>query len=143
MTDSVIQFNYSDGNHLTTIYVRANTHKEEFIPILENICADIDKSERFQDGRLNWGNMCLEFIKRLTQWVDRPDGTEITTYKEDKDCNVIYKHIIQPIAHIYSDKTVQLSKTLNISSKHPIGGEEIFNGTLFDFAVNVNKADDE
>lgn len=144
MTDSVIQFNYSDGTHLTTVYVRANTHKEEFIPILEAIFADIDKAERFQSGRLNWENMCLEFIKRLSDWVDRPDGIKITTEKEDKDCNVIYKHIIQPISDKYSDVSIQTSKTLNIISKYPIGGELIFKGILFDFVIKLkNQIEDE
>jgi hypothetical protein len=142
MTDSVIQFNYSDGNHLTTIYVRANTHKEEFIPILEGICADIDKAERFQTGRLNWENMCLEFIKRLSDWVDRSDGIKITTLTEDKNCNVIYKHIIQPISEYYSNSNIQTSKTLNITSKYAIGGELIFNGTLFDFVIELNNQED-
>lgn len=139
MTDSIIQFNYSDENHLTTIYVRADTHKEDFIPILENICTDIDKSERFQDGRLNWENMCLEIIKRLSEWVDRPDGIKITTQKKDEDCNVIYKHVITPISKIYLDKPIQLSKALNISSKYPIGDEKIFEGTLFDFCCDIKK----
>jgi hypothetical protein len=144
MTDSVIQFNYSYGNHLTTIYIRANTHKEEFIPILEGICGDIDNSERFHDGRLNWENMCLEIIKRLTEWVDRPDGIEITTHKNDEDCNVIYKHIIQPISSDYSNATIQTSKALNITSKYPIGGELIFEGRLFDFVVDLkNQIEDE
>lgn len=144
MTDSVLQFNYSDGNHLTTVYVRANTHKEEFIPILEGIFADIDKAERFQTGRLNWENMCLEFIKRLSSWVDRPDGIKITTEKEDKDCNVIYKHIIQPISDKYSDSSIQTSKTLNITSKYPISGELIFEGILFDFVIKLkNQNEDE
>ena len=47
MADSIIQFNYSDGNHLTTIYIRANTHIEYFIPILEKISNSIDYAERF------------------------------------------------------------------------------------------------
>lgn len=139
MTDSIIQFNYSDGNHLTTIYVRANTHKEDFIPVIEGIFADIDKVEILQSGRLNWQNMCLEAIKRLSEWVDRPDGIEITIEKEDEDCNTIYKHTIQPISEHYSDFSMQTSKTLNITSKYPMSDELIFNGTLFDFVRELKK----
>jgi len=144
MTDSVIQFNYSDGKHLTTIYVRANTHHEDFIPILEEICADIDNAERFNGGRLNWGNFCLEMIKRLCKWVDRPDGIKIITETNDKNCNTIYKHVIEPISDKYLDFTLQTSKTLNITSKYQIGGELIFNGTLYDFVIELkSKIEDE
>lgn len=139
MTDSVIQFNYSDNNHMTSIYVRANTHKESFIPLLEEMCADIDKSERFHEGRLNWGNMVLEIIYKIATWVDRPDGIKLITKTADKDCNVIYKHTIQPINDLYSDKTIQTSKTLNINSKYPGSKTKLFNGLLFDFAVKIKE----
>lgn len=142
MTDSVIQFNYGDGNHLTTIYVRANTIKEEFIPILENICADIDKAERFHEGRLNWENMCLEFIKRLSEWVDRPDGIKITSETKEENCNVIYRHMIQPIAEDYSNPNIPTSKTLNIVSKYA-SGSQIFKGTLYNFVLNIKDKNEE
>lgn len=82
--------------------------------------------------------MCLEIINRLTKWVDRPDGINITTFKEDENCNVIYKHIIQPYKILYSDKNNNLSKTLNISSKYPIRNEIIFDGSLFDFSIKLD-----
>ena len=137
MTDSVIQFNYSDNTYLTSIYVRANTHIETFIPQLKKICDDIDSSEKNYNGRLNWENMVLEIISHIVQWVNRPDGIKIIIETPDCDCNTIYKHTITPIGYIYSDKNIQTSKTLNINSIYPLLKKEIFNGILHDFDYEI------
>lgn len=48
MTDSVIQFDYSDKTHCVSIFLKANTHKETFIPLLGNICNSIDRIKMFK-----------------------------------------------------------------------------------------------
>ncbi len=132
MTDSVIQFNYSDNVHLTTIYIRANTHQETFIPILKGFIDEIEYDERYEIGRLNWTNVVLAIINKISKWVDRYDGIRILQEVPIEDCKCIFRHLITPNEN-YSNKNISLSDILIFDSIYPIGNEKIFNGTLSEY----------
>lgn len=136
MTDSVIQFNYSDNVHLTTIYIKADTHQEKFIPELKKMIDEIDHSERFQTGRLNWENMVLAIINKISNFVDRFDGIKIMNEVSIERCNVIYRHVITPNEN-YSKYKIALSDTLMFDSTYPISNTEIFKGTLSEYVKKV------
>ena len=46
MTDSVIQFKYSDDVHMTAIYIKSDTHQQIFIPLLLDIIKECEYTNR-------------------------------------------------------------------------------------------------
>lgn len=136
-TDSVIQFNYSDSEHMISLYIKSDTHHEIFIPELENIITTIDQNERFQSGQLNWDFFIVEIIYYLRKYFGRSDSLRIIQETPNKNCNVIYKHVITPNPELYKNHSELTSKSLNIKSIYPISNDKLFNGSLFDFVKKI------
>lgn len=136
MTDSIIQFNYSDNIHLTTIYIRSDTHEETFIPELKKIIDEFDYEERGKEGRLNWGYVVLAIINKISKWVGRYDGIKILGETPRGKCNVIYMHIVKPNEN-YGNRKMPLADALHFNSLRPISDKHIFTGTLSSYVAKL------
>lgn len=135
MTNSILQFRFSNDVHLISIYIHSDTHEEVFIPALVKIMNQIDEDEQFSSyssNRLNWDYMVMVIIHKIFSYFGRHDQIKIINEIPKKDkCNTIYFYIIKPNDN-YSKKN-PLYESLDIENTMPLSSKILFNGKLKDY----------
>ena len=139
MTDSVLQFNYSDNVHIVSIYIRSDTHEEDFIPFL----CDVIKTCEHTSRNRSWNYTVAEIVAKIINKYD--SGVKFIFETKDKDCRVIYKHTISILDDYYNydfsfnNSNVKLIDYVIIDSKYPISKNKIFKGKIVDYYNKIIK----
>ena len=127
-TDSVLEFKFSDGVGLCGLYIRSDTHHQEFIPELKRIFSDADSD--IHKGRLNWDYLVTKVVGSLIL-TDR--SVKLLT----EDCRntdlVVYHTVITPqISTDYGDTENSIENVIHVKTKSGNGETVYFDGLLGD-----------
>ena len=133
MTDAVIQFDYSDGVHLSSFYKRSDTFTEDIINKFQEFCNKIDLEEQYATGRLNWGYIVSRLICDFVRYVDRNDNIKMVPEASDEDGTFIYRWIISPIEDKFRDNNIPLIETLYFDITYQISKRTEYKGLLSEF----------
>lgn len=130
MTDTIIQFKYSDNVHMVAIYIKSDTHQTEFIPFLY----DVVKSCQYTAINRHFGYVIAEIIAKITNKYE----SLLSIALEDAidTPHVIYKYIITVSNDFYVNKIdnkFQDYKLLDYLKIKYIETDEPFDGLLKDF----------
>ena len=130
MTDTIIQFKFSDDVHMVGIYIKSDTQQEDFIPELYNIV----KTCEFTNKKRDWSYVVAEIVSKITNNY----GTLVKFILESQNepSTVIYKYTITITEDIYKNdenKLIDFCKIKYISDTKP------FDGLLKDFCQKIIK----
>ncbi len=135
-TDSIVNFKYSDGVPLITIYIKSDSHLETFIPLLQKA---MDESDTVSMRR-SWDYVVAEIISRLIQSKELHSLIKIChKHYEPEDCNTIYRHVISIKEEYYSKQDNLLTDFVTIESIYPISNKKIANCLLSKFPKKLLK----
>ncbi len=128
MTDSIIQFNYSDGVFMTAIYIKSDSHQDTFIPQLFNII----KTCEYTNKRRGWAYVVAEIVSNL---VEKYEGlVKFILESQIEPSHVIYKYSITVENELYNNESNKLVDFLKIKY---FDEEEGFDGLLKDFEKSI------
>jgi hypothetical protein len=133
MTDSIVQFKYSDDVHLIALYIRSDTHQEKFIPDL----FEIAKSCEYTSLNRSFDYVVAEMVSKIVSKyessvkiiLESQVGYKIACYKYCISINEGYYKKSNSILHSKSLKDYITIKCLNTPNP--------FDGLLKDFYQKV------
>lgn len=135
-TDSIIDFKYGDGSSCFSIYIRYDTHLDEFIPYLIEIMQQVDREYPIQ--RLNWDYFLTRVISIIA--VQRGDTVRILPRVDYFNANtVIYHMTITPVPDIYSDWKNKIETTIRINVKWGGSNDLCYDGLLSEYKSEVEE----
>lgn len=134
MTDSIIQFKYSDDVFMTGIYIKSDTHQEKFIPLL----LDIVKSCEHINNRRGWAYVVAEIVAKITNKHD--ESVTFILESQIETSFAVYKYSVTVSEDLYSDKENRLIDYLKIKYFHD---EDGFDGLLKDFEKKITSQDNQ
>ena len=130
MTDAILNFFYSDGVHLVSLYKRADCYDlpSDFKSILEKI----DREELHQEGKLNFGFWVSRVIYGILQ--DRHDNTSVKmcTHPREDDSSFIFNIDIIPTED-YTNLKIPIPDSVKIKVVYQSNKALIFEGLLSEF----------
>lgn len=134
MTDSVIQFKYSDDVHMTALYIKSDTHQEVFVPLL----FDIIKKCEYTNKNRGWGYTVAEIVSKITQEYESLVSFILESQIEPTIC--IYKYEITITEDIYNNKENKLVDYCRIKY---LDNKKPFDGLLKDFVKKLTSKNNE
>ncbi len=130
MTDSIIQFKYSDDVHMVGIYIKSDTHQHTFIPLLY----DIVKSCEYTNRNRSWSYVVAEIVTKIT---NKYESLVSFVLESQFDLRmVIHKYSITITENMY--ETTE-NKLLDFCKIKYIDKEQSFDGLLKDFYEKIIK----
>ncbi|HBN6266156.1 TPA: hypothetical protein L3N15_004137 [Vibrio parahaemolyticus] len=127
-TDSVVEFKFDDGSDLCGLYIKYDTHPEEFIPELIELFRKVDDSSH--DGRLNWDYMVTKVVCSLVRGRNR---VRLLAHNNRRVNGVIYHTVLTPQSDSYGSKENPIARVIHIKTSFVGCGEVIFDGLLGDY----------
>ena len=130
MTDSIVQFKFADEKHMVAIYIKSDTHQENFIPFLMDV---VNNCQRTHEKR-GWYYVVNEMVARITSKHNANVGFLLES-QLDNFC-VIYRYEISIKEEAYNSKDSHLSDYLTIKEVDK-NKKYCFSGLLKDFSAQI------
>jgi hypothetical protein len=135
MTNTIIQFDFSDEVFMTAIYIRSDTHQDTFIPFLTDIVKSCEGTKNYR----GWSYVVAEIITKITNKYDKKVKFILESQFEPN--HVCFKYKIT-VPNDISSSLIEIVKIKNIIKKN-VAGEMIditvFDGLLKDFNDKIIK----
>jgi hypothetical protein len=110
MTDTIIQFKYSDDVHMVALYIKSDTYHETFIPLL----FDSIKKCEYTNRNRGWSYAVVEIISKITKEYE--SLVSIILESQIKSTTPIYKYEITITEDIYNNRENKLVDYCRIKS---------------------------
>jgi hypothetical protein len=134
MTDTIIQFKYSDNVHLVALYIKSDTHQELFIPLLFDIALSCEYTSRNR----GWDYVVAEMVSKLVQKYD--SKVKFILESQCESLNVIYRYSVTVKESLYNRKQNPLAdpnKLIDFLEIKYFATKYTFTGLLKDFYNNI------
>ena len=108
MTDTIVQFRYSDDVFMTAIYIKSDSHQENFIPLLIGIVSDCEKIHQ----KRGWAYVVAEIVSKIVS--DFNGLVKFILESQIEPTNCIYKYSITISEDLYCKQDNKLFDYLRI-----------------------------